>query len=112
MLIASQLRRKDLHWKNWTPIDNSLSITLAYQIIRQLKEQGYVLYEIGFTDRKGNFKRRIVLMDWNARHQVKGTGRPTKPGQRLFCDVARIAAGVPDTISAYQDKIDYIIKAE
>lgn len=57
------------------------------------------------NDTRGNLSTRVVFTDWNKHNEVKGTGRPLKPGQMLFVDLAKRLAGKHDTVSFYQGNI-------
>lgn len=64
----------------------------------------------------GSFARRVVNLDPTGHMTFKGTGKPLKPGQRLFVDLAKVKAKEwyefrgeqfkrSTIISAYQDNI-------
>ena len=65
------------------------------------------VYILEANDTKGNFSRRCVFTNWNAHNEVKGTGRPTKPGQILFVDLAAklVQSRRGSTRSFYEENI-------
>lgn len=90
MVLANQLRR---HKK----ITLSEALSSAWSIVK--KEASAILLTFETTAKK--VCKRLVYSDWSKFVSVKGTGRPTKPGQRLFADVAKLECGLPAIISTY-----------
>ena len=71
-----------------------------------IKKAGNAFKYLEATKVDGTLTKRIVLTNWIEHNRVKGTGRPLKPGQRLFIDVAKAMAKCKNTtVSFYIDNI-------
>lgn len=90
MTLANQLRR-------YEKLSMSDALRYAWSVVK--KETSAILLTFETTAKK--VCKRLVYSDWSKFVTVKGTGRPTKPGQRLFADVAKLECGLPSIISTY-----------
>ncbi len=61
--------------------------------------------KVTFKKISGQITTRVVAINVLDFLTVKGTGRPTKPGQKLFADLAKVATGRPAIISLYEENI-------
>jgi len=61
--------------------------------------------KVTFKKVSGEVTTRVVAINVMDFLTVKGTGRPTKPGQKLFADLAKVATGQYPIISLYQQNI-------
>lgn len=89
-------------YRKLTGCSQSEAFSYAWAFVREFQND---LFLLTAKSVKGQVSSRVVFQDWNAFNEVKGTGRPTKPGQRLFVDAAKMKAGVPSTISFYESNI-------
>ena len=97
MVFASQIYRWNKSWLTWGE-----AMAYAWSEIRQQPEAQLVTFE----KNDGSVSSYVVLTNWKEYVEVKGTGRPTKPGQILFVDLARLQSGFRNpTISTYRDRI-------
>lgn len=94
-VYAHQLRRHN---------DLTLSEALieAWDFIKSNQDVQLLTFKKVRTD---ELCKRIVATDWSKYYEVKGTGRPLKPGQVLFADLAKVASGKRAIISTYEDRI-------
>jgi len=60
-----------------------------------------------FIDTKGKLQKRIALAsNWSDTHTVKGTGRPTPEGMKLYTDAAKNFCNMAyDTGSYYENNL-------
>jgi hypothetical protein len=71
--------------------DRSTALSWAYKGLKRLKEEGYVMYEIGFKDMKGVDKKRIIMNPNCGLIEYKGDKkRKLKPGRTFYVDVVRV----------------------
>lgn len=98
MIFANQLRKH-------AGLSASDALTYAWDYVRNNRNDLHILKA---TKKDGTTTTRIVLTDWNKYNSIKGTGRATKPGQRLFVDAAKHEAGLFSTVSFYEDRIQYL----
>lgn len=116
MILARDMMKHAPDMPRWEALGR------AWKYIQENLETTYALY---FTkrDRKDpeiitEYCNRIVKLDLDGHLTFKGTGRPLKPGQRMFVDVSRMLAkewyerNYPDQevkmneiISTYKDRI-------
>ncbi len=89
MLLSSQLRK---HYKSHgIQLSRSELMEFSWRFIRSHQDSVFAMYFKKY-DKKGQVKeyaRRLVYVDTTGHITFTGTGRPLKPGQRLFVDVAR-----------------------
>jgi hypothetical protein len=92
-MLAAQIRRIN-------PAHNrSTSMKLAYATLRQIADA----YAIQFTKLSGQTERRVVCARWFDLQPPKGGKSNVKPGQILFADLGKYAAGSPNCIiTTYQ----------
>lgn len=74
------------------------AMKMAWVMVKAQPELTYVT----FKTVKGEIKHRVVMTNWSTMIKIKGTGRPSKPGQVLFADVAKYIADIPCIISTYE----------
>lgn len=95
MILANQLRK-------YSNLTKSEALTYAWDYVKNHNDELHVLKA---AKKNGTVTSRVVFTNWNEYNTVKGTGRATKPNQRLFVDVAKREAGLPSTVSFYDSSI-------
>lgn len=98
MIFANQLRKH-------AGLSASDAMIYAWDYVRNNRNDLHILKA---TKKDGTATTRIVLTDWHKYNTTKGTGRKTKPGQRLFVDAVKREAGLFSTVSFYQDNIQFL----
>lgn len=92
-MLAAQIRRIQ------PGQTRSTSMKLAYATLREIADA----YAIQFTKLSGVTERRVVCARWFDLQPPKGGVSNTKPGQVLFADLGKYAAGSSNCIiSTYQ----------
>lgn len=90
IVLANQLRR-------YEKLSLSDALRYAWSVVKA--ETSAVLLTFKTTAQK--VCKRLVYSDWSKFYTPTGNGRKSKPGQRLFADVAKVECGLPAIISTY-----------
>lgn len=91
MLLAYQILKSD------PTCTQSEAGKRAWALAKHYEGQSLIIDGVK-VDGKTKLKR-VVLDAWGTYNTIKGTGKPLKPGRKLFVDLAKLECNKPSTLS-------------